>query len=251
MKIFFRYSVAAVIITFFASGCKYEPDPIVPGKTVPSKTGSTYIYNNTPIDTNGHEMPDSAYMTVDSVASTETTFSGKVHVSMITSRNVQTGVQTISYFNYESNGDISEYAGGSLLSFLGITFPDWITYPVQSHETAGFKAFDDTVRILPIPIHVLATDSMTYSGMTTFSTGDKTLGIFKLNHTTIYQGQIILLPPPFPALPFGPNSQVTVFSYAPAIGFYAERRAEPFKFPAGAAPSVNGLDKKLVSYNLK
>ena len=89
---------------------------------------------------------------------------------------------------------------------------------------------------------------MVYDGISTFTAGSSTLGIFKLHHKTIVSGQIVV--PIFP-VPFGPNNQLIEFSYAPAIGFYADRRTEPFIFPQGIFPATKGVDKKLVSYNLK
>jgi len=169
MKKVFRYSAVWIFLITVCSGCSYNPGSSNngPGQTVPPKTGSVYIYNNTPIDTNGHPMTDSAYTTIDSVTATGMTYNGKSNVTHISTRNLKTGLVSSSYINYEANGDVSEYVGLSFLSLLGITYPDWATYPMQSHASVGRKAFDSTVNypvpgIGTVPIHMMVLDTISY-----------------------------------------------------------------------------------------
>ena len=193
-------------------------------------------------------MPDSAYTTVDSVAATDTTYNGKSHVTIMNSRNLKTGLTTSSYLNYEDNGDISEYAGGSFLAILGISYPNWITFPLQSHSTTGFKITDTTITLV-VPIHVIAVDSMLYVNIGTFAVNEKTLGIFNMKHNDYYSGSVTIITG-FPGIPFSTTQNIAM-SFAPSIGYYTERTNQPFIIPLGIAPSVNGLNKKLVSYQLK
>jgi len=247
-------SCAAVFICVLYSGCAYNGAVVnnTPGNTIPAKAGSTYIYNNTPIDTSGKLLTDSAYQSVDSVAATGMSFSGKTNVTQFTSRNLKTGIVTPSYINFEANGDISEFIGGSFLSVLGITLPNWVTYPIQTHVSSGFKILDTSFSYpLPVlgnvPIHIIVVDSITYVNWDLFTLNNAYIPEFNLKHRTNYSGavRIIIEQPLF-------NSDgITTLAFAPSIGYYTNKTTQPFKVPLGLFPSIQGTQKILVAYNLK
>jgi hypothetical protein len=255
MKILSQIFAAAVILIFVFSGCAYNPGSTNPGpgNTIPPKAGTVYIYNNTPIDTNGHPMPDSAYTTVDSIAATGTTYSTKTNVTQVSIRNLKTGLVTTSYVNYETNGDISEYVGGSFLAALGITYPDWVTYPMQSHTNSGSTVADTTINLpfgpVTVPLHMVVTDSIDYVNWTNFPLNQSSLDVVNLKHQTDYNGTLTIIPG-LPGTKIGTTGMTTI-AFAPSIGYYADHTTKPLIIPQGLFPSINGLETTIVSYNLK
>jgi len=244
---------AAICVCVFVIGCGYNPGgPLGPGKTLPAGAGSTYIYNNTPIDTTGKLITDSSYMSVDSVVAAGMTYNGKTNVTHFASRNLKTGVITSSYINFETNGDISEYVGGSILAFLGIKYPDWVTYPIQTHTASGFQVADTTIN-LPvqglgsIPIHMIVVDSITYINWNSFILNNISIPVFNLKHQTNYSGTVTLLILP---APFNVNA-ITTISFAPSIGYYTDMTTQPFHFPFNVLSAIQGSEKTLIAYNLK
>jgi hypothetical protein len=252
MKILSLFS-SVVIACAFLVGCSYNPGvPLVPGKTIPAGAGSTYIYSNTPIDTTGKLLTDSTYFTVDSVAAAGTTYSGKTNVTRFSIRNTKTGVVTLSYINFETNGDISEYVGGSLLSFLGIHLPDWVTYPMQTHTSYGSVIFDTTFNfpvpvVGTVPIHIVVSDSITYQNWDLFSLNNASIPQFNLSHKTNYNG----VAKSFVDVSIFNSDALTTLSFAPSLGYYTKRTTQPFKVPLGVFPSLQGSQKILTAYNLK
>ncbi len=245
------FKLASILCIVFITGCSYNPGPnsVAPGKTMPGKAGSVYVYNNTPIDSNGHLLTDSAFMTVDSVAETGLTYNGRTNVTRFSIRNLKTGLITSSYINFESNGDISEYIGLSFLSFIGITYPDWATYPMQSHTSSGSKVADTTIQFpVPslgtVPIHIIVMDSLVYINWSSYPIDNTSISVFNLKHGTHFGGTVALF------IPINSDALTTV-SFAPSLGYYCEKTTQPFHFPLGILPPTNGTEKKLVSYNLK
>ena len=237
------------VFVICSAGCHYDPGPPAgPGKTTPAKTGSTYTYKNTPIDTTGKLLTDSSYTTIVTVAITDTTYNGKTHVTRFSTQNMKTGLITNSFINYEDNGDISEYSGGSFLTVLGIKYPDWVTYPAQSHTSIGFKVYDDTVKILPVPIYLVVMDSITYVNWNSFPINNSSIPVLNLKQDRNYKGEVIIIAG-FPGIPIGTN-EVTTISFAPSIGYYADRTSQPTKVPQGLFPSFQGSEMTLVSYTL-
>ena len=239
----------------FQTGCSYNPTPdYTPGKTVPAKSGTTYTFKNTPIDTTGKPMPDSSYMTVDSVAETGLQLYGKNNVTHIVSTNLKFGLSTDNYINFESNGDVSIYTSsgiGAILAVFGINIPPWVTYPVQSHTTVSLKLFEDTVTIpnIPLPLDVVGSDTNSFVNTGTATASGKTMGVFNLKSVTPISGSTS----PFPGIkvPIFTTSQVRTISFAPSIGYYTDQLSNPMTNLPFGVPAIQGSDAVLVSYTLK
>jgi hypothetical protein len=232
------------------AGCKYEPEQdLTPGKTVPPKAGSTFTFKNVQTDTTGKPIDSTITYTRDSVIETGVTFDNKTNVTHFISIDIKTGtVLTGSdfYYNYESNGDVSINTGVSGAGgFLpGLSLPDWITYPMQSHTTIGFKFLDTTVNIpgVPLPIPIKGFDSIFFvnNGVYTGS-GDK-IPIFNSKNNTTFIATIFFAP-------LTVNNS-THISFAPSLGYNVSEITDPTIIPNGLFPSQGGNQKTLTAYTL-
>jgi hypothetical protein len=220
-----------------------------PGRTVSPKAGSTFAFKNFQTDTLGKPIDSTITYTRDSVIETGITYAGKTNVTHFISVDAATGAVVTgsdTYYNYESNGDISINTGGAGISgFFGITLPAWSTYPVQSHTPSGFKFLDTTISVtgFPVPIPVKGFDSISYVNNGTYSAGSANIPVFNSRHNTTIVLSIIISQFTIPV--------TTHLSFAPSLGYDASEITDPTSGQGGLFPSSGGSEKILISYNLK
>src|SRR5439155_23503280 len=97
-----------------------------------------------------------------------------------------------SYINFETNGDISIYAGGGI--GFGVNLPPWRTYPVQSHIGTGIKIADTTISLQGITVPIKVYDSLLYAGSGTYSTVASDIAVYDGKEILTYDATIVILP---------------------------------------------------------
>jgi len=241
-----KLSLFSVIVIVFALqiGCAYNPGPdYTPGKTIPPKAGSTFIFKSVQTDTLGVPIDSTIYYYKDSVAETGTLYQGKTNVTHFISIDTLHGFTSDSYINYETNGDISTYVGG-FGGFGGVTLPPWRTYPVQSHTTTGAKIADTSLTLpgIPLPVHFVGYDTMTFIGNGTYPVSGKIIPVFNAKEVLTITASALIIS-------MNVNT-VTHIEFAPSLGYIVSQITDPTKIPA-FIPSQGGSRNTLTAYILK
>ncbi|MFI5265027.1 MAG: hypothetical protein ACHQM6_10970, partial [Candidatus Kapaibacterium sp.] len=183
-----------------------------PGKTIPAKPGSTFIFKNDQTDTSGRVIDSTVYYSKDSIAETGVFYAGKTNVTHIISVDPVTGLAYYdSYINFETNGDISVYVGSNG-GFGGVTLPPWRTYPIQSHVTLGAKVGDTTITFpgIPLPIPIKVYDSLFYVNNSIFSVGTINIPVFNSLEVVTINATVIIAPIT--------SRTLRLISFAPSLG---------------------------------
>ncbi len=241
----YTFKFASILCILFITGCSYNPGPnsTGPGKTVPAKSGSTYTFKNVRTDTTGKKIDSTTYYSRDSVVFSGRDTLGKTNVSDIASVDTATGfVFSHTYYNFESNGDISLYSGSGG-GFGGVTLPDWRTYPMQTHLTIGAKIGDTTLTIpgIPVPIPIKAYDSVFYVNSSTYPVGS--IPVYNFKEVITVNATIFFAPVTFVL--------TRHLSFAPSLGYIISDITDPSISPTPLIPSNGGSEMTLVSYKLK
>ncbi len=173
------------------------------------------------------------------------TYSGKTNVTHIVSIALASGIPAgDTYLNFESDGDISVYTGGSG-GFQGITLPPWQTYPVQSHITSGAKIADTSLTNtgFPLPVHVVAYDSLFYVNSGIYSVGGNNIPVYNGKQVFSYIVSALLINLN--------SSTVAHLAFAPSLGYIVSQIVDPTISPTSLFPSQGGTQTTLTAYILK
>jgi hypothetical protein len=144
------------------------------------------------------------------------------------------GSSTTKYFNFETNGDISEYQDFTDTPPLHSL---WVTYPIQSQGTNSVTFIDTTIITGGISTHIVSKVTMSYEGVSSLPIYDSTLSIIKIKAiakniaTSSVQNQI--------------DSAIAHYYFAPSIGYIAKLRQEP------GGLSSNGSENTLIRFTLR
>lgn len=193
------------------------------------KVGSTFTFNNIPVDTNGVASNDPPFISKDSVVETGITFEGKSNVMHILE---VTPYLKESYINFESNGDISIYDADFHYT------AGWITYPVQTQKTIVLKPFDTTISWGGF--RYTTSDTIEFIGMTNWGIDFQVLSCAKViasfNEVITDQRGVTN------------NNNQNYFLFAPSIGYFTHYLP---KAKSTGGVSLHGIEKKLISFFLR
>lgn len=196
--------------------------------TLPPMTGSVYIYGRVDLDPLGRIISGSESTYSDSVAETDMTLYGKMNVMRIVS-----STSGDRYFNFEANGDISEYQDFAPFN------PVWVTYPIQSKASQSIIIADTTILIAGQSTYFSSKINLTYEGISSMPIYDSSLVLAK----TKVQAIINVVSPI-------QNQNDTInayFYFSPSIGYIAKTEEDAI---TGSVQS-NAAKSTLVSFTLK
>ncbi len=204
--------VPILLLAVVLISCGDDSDPVntQTDTFIQPKEGSFFNYDEYNIDTiKSERIPTSTDTSTETFVKTGMTYMGKTNVSMIVTSN-KYGLDT-SYFNYESNNDVSYNA----------TFGDepakWYTVPLFSKTTTTKVVWDTTN---PNP----------QQGEATHSSGNVTISYIG-NEAMIYKGQsvnVLKIKQIITFIYVYPNETETytinAFAYyAPSLGYFLKR----------------------------
>ena len=240
MQKIFILKIAPISLCLFSWCCSaYEPQPqpTVVDKTIMPGKGSTFTFNDLPLDLHGTEIVDSIYTSKDSVVETGLSLFGKSNVMHVIYKNTKTGTNADRFYNYESNGDIS--------IFIPSPISKWITFVFHDISgISGIKLFDTTITSSHIVIFdTINTDG--WNGQDTFASKRIGTEYFKEFTSTLITNSGII----------ESNISKAVWVFAPALGyfeimgFFSRVGIPPFdKFQP---PFKNDFARVLTSFSLK
>ena len=222
-----------LLLSVVIVSCKQSTSPAGSNATtyVQPKTGSTFTFDQYATDTTtGLPVPGTRDTAVQTVVKTGMSYMGKTNVTEIIAFS-SIGNDT-SYFNYETNNDISQYGQWPLTT---ISF--WTILPVASKvantvtiDTTLADSSGDTTKIN-------AASTSSYVDQETMTVKGVPTNVIKIER--VFSGGV-------PATPFLNE----FFYYAPSLGFVAENL-----LPVQAAPIGSGLQQgsvsTLIDYTLK
>jgi hypothetical protein len=200
--------------------------------TVPP-VGTTYTYTEVDLDEQGQVVPGSEFTWTDSVAEIGGAHYGKNNVMVITDPGYPPG-QWSSYFNFESNGDISEYQnfGGAQI------MPNqWVTYPVASQGKRTYLLADTSFLYQGQQAYYKATMEVANEGISSMAIYDSALALVKIKMT----GTVV-------ATLGGQTDNTSVVEYyyfAPAIGYIAKRESS-----GQPSQDIQGWRETLVAFKI-
>ncbi len=229
MKITFSLTLL-LFSGIFIIGCDSDSgtSPTTSLATRAPKVGSSFTFNQIRLDSLGKKVIASDVTQTDSVVEAMVSLYGKTNVAKI----VGVPFGQLKYFNYELNGDISEYIDYSdtppLHSF-------WATYPIQSRATKLYTLIDTTVTVSGVTSHVVSTVSVSYEGISTLAIYDSTLTMIKIK--TVGVNSVTS-----PVQNYS-DSLTAYYYFAASIGYIAKQRQEPNSFGGGS-------EETLVSFRL-
>jgi hypothetical protein len=239
---FMRFSIVrlpiALILLFSFAACN-KSNPVGPGSSsgVQPKIGSSFTYFEYSIDTTtGQVVPGSTDTSVETVAKTGMSYSGKSNVTMVVSSSIY-GLDT-SYINYESNGDISSVFS---LGFMG-SGSSWITIPVASKATNTIALYDTTTYLLGVPTETKASLTASFVDNETVMVGSQSLSVEKIE---------LLVTGTTTTLGVTQTQNIASYGYyAPSIGYIVKSLTPSFvDVTTGTKQEGNG--STLLSYILK
>jgi hypothetical protein len=227
-----------IIAVFVINGCDSGTDSGPSLITQPPKAGSTYTFHSVDIDSLGGQVLGSDRTFMDSVMETDLSYNGKNRVMKLTRIEDDFILGGEEYFNFEPNGDISEFVDfGSFLSFPSL----WITFPIQSRQAKTYTIFDTTLIVGGTSTRLTSTITVSYAGMSTMTIHDSTLTLIKVKILSTNKA----VPDPQQVS----ASAIAYFYFAPSIGYIAQSYQEPYKI--SDQPYHNGEDIRLVDYVLR
>ncbi len=125
----------AIFFSILFTGCPKGPAPVA-FEVLQIGKGSVFVFLDTPYDTNGGILLDSAFISKDSVLETHLSLFGKTNVMDILYIDQRHDTTFHKYFNYEPNGDFSIY--------LPPPFRKWISLPIKNWRPEVTTLLDST-----------------------------------------------------------------------------------------------------------
>lgn len=191
---FLLFLFATILLHF---GCVSEP------RTVQPKVGSTYTYVHVRYDSLGRKIAGSEVFNIDTVIATGQSLYGKTQVMSITPLR---GSGYLAYFNFEPNGDISQYFQKSSV---------WLTFPIQSHTLKSCTFLDTVYRGI---VHSVSKADLSFEGLDTMFIHDSSLTVAKIKWFGIFKS----------TASYGSKIDTIIgyYYFAPSIGYIAKQRTE-------------------------
>jgi hypothetical protein len=233
MKIIFLFFLPLLLleITYF-QGCPNHGATTIPittiqlGSTQQPKVGSIFTYDSDTLNSNGIPTIGFALTPIDSVMQTGMSYSGKSNVMHVYETDIR-GNSKDTYYNYESNGDIS-------VNFPNAApLPPWLKLSIHSSDT--------TVQILVDSmngqVHIVEGDSVVNEGVFNTTVNGTVLPTVKFKMTLFIQSTVA-------GVTSSSSVYTTFYSIAPSIGYFTE-----LLVPANH--SSYGSDQTLFSFKLK
>ncbi len=224
-----RILLSVVIVSQWGCDSDSVTEPTTTVKTSPPKAGSTFTFNQVRLDSLGRKISGSDVTHTDSVAETGISIYGKSNVMMTVVGSF--GIK--KYYNFESNGDISEYVDYSdtppLRSF-------WVTYPIQSIGAKTYTLIDTTVTVSGISSRITSKAIVSYEGSSRLPIYDSSLTMIKIK--TVGVNTVTS------SVQNRTDSLIAYYYFAPSIGYIAKYREEPSSFG-------DGLEQTLISFVLQ
>jgi hypothetical protein len=220
------------------SGCDSESGngPGTSLTTQAPNAGSSYTYHYVSYDSTG--TVDFEDTRIDSVAETNISFNGKNRVMRIAHVDEFGFGSGQSYFNFEPNGDISEFIDFG--PFTPIQ-PLWVSYPIQSRTAKTYTILDTTIMRNGVSTKATSIVTISHSGISSMQVGDSTLTLVRIK---LHASNSIVSQVENTAY-----SAAAYYYFAPSIGYIAQIHEDPIHIPD--FPAQGGSDQLLVSYRLR
>ncbi len=231
----FKYLAFVLVSVMLLASCSKDSTPTGTNTVtfVQPKTGSVFVYESYSTDTTTILPIESTRDTArQTFLQTAMSYMGKTNVSKIS--NISTFFMDTTYFNYESNNDVSAFIADTASG-------RWITFPYSSKTPLSFTAFEGTFDIFGVMTVVKSVASFTYSSDATLTVKGSSIAVLKFKQdvvTTSTAGGVSTT-----------DTQTGFVYVAPSLGYVV--KTEQFPYITSSGNKASGQVQNLIDYTLK